>query len=215
MSDKATVYLITFGAVAVLLPLFLAWYAMIPWLVTRQFSKDDPEYRVIGLPFNAQMMSRDPRLPTTIIAGSLGKGRWFWDLTVQGISLGKHSTLTLDTTGAVATLQDVVGVKRIKTSDAEFDRRFTVSGSNAHILRHVFEHPELRDTVPAMFAKVPYSCHLELNGRLKVRLSRSSFEAAEARSCLAVVRAFAAALEASSAAPSAKPLAVPSVSEHA
>lgn len=145
---------------------------------------DDPDVEIAqGWIF--RMNTRAPHRPGHI--GQAGGGKNNpprWDIVSEAKELSSRTTLSLSREGALGSLREMFGMKDVHVGDADFDKAFTVRGSDSDAVRGIVSNPPVMDAVRALFALDVWSFEVKKNGAVSVRAPRSNLSGDHAKALL-------------------------------
>lgn len=74
-----------------------------------------------------------------------------WQIEVPALRLALHTTLSLSFEGYAGAYRDKLGLTDIQVGDDVFDKRFTIRGSHADVIRVVLGHDAVRAAITRLF----------------------------------------------------------------
>lgn len=193
--------------ILVLAMLVLAVAAMVPLfvLVERRNKRlaaeyaDDPDIEIRSNKWSDMTIHARPPRPTAHIvrAGGGKNAPPLWNIYVEVPQLGARTMLSLSKEGLSGALREKLGVKDLHIGDAQFDKEFTIRGSNSEAIVALLLKPEVQDAVYAFFEECRIQ-YLELGSasQLVCVASRGDGEIPAGKALLLRTISFAAVLEA-------------------
>lgn len=162
----------------------------------REQFANDPDVQIAdGWMF--RMNTREPNRPAHVVQAGGGKNNPpRWDVVSEVSQLAGRTTLSLSREGALGALREMFGVKDVHIGDAEFDKAYTIRGSDSDAVRGIISAPPVMDAVRDLFALDVWSFEVKKNGALSVRAARGhTLNADHAKALLLATVRLANALE--------------------
>jgi hypothetical protein len=122
--------------------------------------------------------------------------RWRCDCASPGF--GRLSSLSLSKEGVLGVLRESLGVQDVHIGDADFDREFTVRGSNADVIKRVLSSPSVQYAIRTLFEEATDCQITGGTGDVCVYLRCRGLDAQTAKAHAHRVAALITALEAAS-----------------
>ena len=159
--------------------------------------KDDVELEAVhNLRTDAIVVRTRHRRLVTTLTPETGVLRNMWDVVVVTVRLGTRTTLDLYPEGMIGVLGNDVGFKDIQIGRAFLDRRLTIRGSDADVVRGVMRVASVQRAVTALFENATVdTCFLDAGGQLRVRMKCNVLDVDEARAMINLVHRVAQQLD--------------------
>jgi len=156
----------------------------------------DPDVEVAPDRTSLKLHTRPPRRTAHVVPAGGGKNDPSrWDIYCS-VHLEPSTTLTLSREGFFGKLREAFGSEDIHLGDAEFDRTFTVRGSDAGAVKALLSNPEAKRAIEALFTGQVWDVGIDARGNVHGRAARAGLDAATPKWLLLALVSLGDALEA-------------------
>ncbi len=119
-----------------------------------------------------------------------------WDMRVDGVRLGRRTSLKLGKEGMLSALAKLVHIEDVQLGQPALDDKYLIKGSDPDVIRGAFQHRPVVDAVHDMFDHHHvFQCQLGPDGALHVSVSRRRLAFTEAQAVAWRVLSLARALD--------------------
>lgn len=139
-----------------------------------------PIHRTFGQ-FGLETIHTTPSVAVVISGGSKNNPP-HWRIDASLPEFGARTRLHIGREGRLGALREKLGITDIHIGDADFDRTFSVRGSDADVVRAVIGQPHIQDAIWTLFMDHAVQfLKLDKDGHVYVWIARTLTSAAEAR----------------------------------
>ena len=130
---------------------------------------------------SAQCRTKRPPFIEVKSAGGGKNNPTRWDARGIAFRVAARTTLHLSREGSLGALREMLGFKDVHVGDEDFDKAFTVRGSEPDVVRGLFASVEVKDALRAFFAVPAWNMHIDDEGLVKAQRARRKLDADEAK----------------------------------
>jgi len=165
------------------------------------FDSDDKEVVFVGAGrFHGtfELQTRDEQLKAHLWPEAFNKGptAGLWHVVVPSLRLAAHTSLRVSFEGYSGAYREKLGMTDIHIGNEVFDKRFTIRGSRAEVVRAALAGPAVQQVITRLFEDSVGVVRFEVDDDgLSVSVKRMNMEASAARALLLAVRAIAVLLD--------------------
>lgn len=161
----------------------------------REKYANDPDVEVLpGWAFTLRT-KREPFVTVTPAGGGKNNPP-VWRIACRAAGLAGKSSLSLSREGVLGGLREKLGFKDVHIGDEDFDRLWTIRGSDADVLRALLLNRSMQSAVGAVFGVAQLSViHIDDRGNLSGTAPRSGLDDEQARALALSLFDFVATLD--------------------